>query len=404
MTVLLWGNHWWLPHHKLPVPFTDLSLAADQLAAAWPDQSRQIRIIYQPDEFATVPVACPNGNRHTLALALAEEHPVVRHPGHVWSYEPIVVSGESFATLLHYETEPALFGLVHRLREHKFAVKAVWPMATWLNALPPELSPSGAMTVCAIQPDRFCLYRHSADGNRAVRVGHDGDSLTAVSAHLSQLPNQAETEYILFVTTDDTLVERLTEQIQLDDKQIVGISLLHNALAKPATLGTRHPAQLLPPVPMITAPKLISLVTLLCLLAALGMSASPLRALVSRFADHESIQQEKQTLRTEIAQLKENEKKLLHWQSLADSQGADPLPWVQLLQSLTVDFPEEIVLTRLRADRSGFKIEGGVIEKIADEEWSKWQQSLQLKDARWSWENDTAPPTQKAFTLKGQWQ
>ncbi len=96
ITVLLWGDRWWLPHHRLPVPFAEPGRAADMLASAWREPAKTIRLVYQPDDFATVAVDCPNGNRATLAMALAEEHPVVFHPGHVWGHEPILGAHGAF--------------------------------------------------------------------------------------------------------------------------------------------------------------------------------------------------------------------------------------------------------------------------------------------------------------------
>ncbi len=403
-TILLWGDRWWLPHHKLPVPFADLAQAADQLSAAWPGSNRTLRLIYQPDEFATVPVQCPNGNRATLALALGEEHPVVHHPGHVWSFEPIHASGDSFGTLLHYETRPILFGLVHRLRELGFTVSSVWPMGTWLNALPPDLSPSGAMTVCAIHSDRFCLYRQSADGGRALRAGHDGNILQAVSTHLAGLPTKAETEFVLYVTTDDALVERLTERVPLDDRQILGIFSMSQALAKPAVIPARHPAQLLPPVPLITAPKMISIVSAVCLFAAIGLAVTPVRAWINHHQNEAINRQERLTLSSDIEILKPQVAELKRRQSEQLADGPDPLPWVELLRTLPNALPPQVVLTRFQADRSGFQIHGGVSNGLADVSWERWQQSLQSHAGRWRLNETAVTKPTSTFEIKGQWQ
>jgi len=386
------------------VPFADLAQAADQLAAAWPGPNRSLRLIYQPDEFATVPVQCPNGNRATLALALGEDHPVVHHPGHVWSFEPIQVSGESFGTLLHYETRPVLFGLVHRLRELGFTVASVWPMGTWLNALPPDLSPSGAMTVCAIHSDRFCLYRQSADGGRSLRTGHDGDILQAVSAHLAGLPAQTEAEYVLYVATDDTLVEQLTERVPLDDRQILGIFSLTQALAKPVTLPSRHPAQLLPPLPIVTAPRLISIVSAICLVLALGLAVTPLRAWISQWQSESINGREKQTLIAAIETLRPKISELRQRQSEQLADGPDPLPWAELLRTLPSALPPQVVLTRLQADRSGFQIQGGITGELHTADWEHWQQSMQSHPGQWELTEPVPIKPVSTFELRARWQ
>jgi len=403
ITVLLWGDRWWLPHHRLPVPFAEAGQAADMLASAWSAPAKTIRLVYQPDDFATVAVDCPNGNRSTLALALADEHPVVVHPGHVWGYEPILGAHGGFSTLLHYETRPALFALVQRLQEHGFTVGSVWPMATWLNALPPELSESGAMTVCAIEADRFCLYRHSGDGVRAVRAGRQGDVLTAVTAHLGGVAAKAGTEFVLYVTTDEALVDKLNERIPVSDAQIVGVFTLWEALAKPALLNPRHPAQLLPSVPRVTFPQLVLLAAVACFISAVVAGAGPARALLAGFTGRGAIEAEKLALREEIAPLQRNEAELLRLSTEQAALAPDPLAWVALLRALPRNLPPSVVFTRLQADRQGFRLEGGVSAGLAAADWSSWRDSLTGAGARWTLtEGDSAPPSSE-FTIRGVW-
>lgn len=403
-TVLLWGDRWWLPHHRLPVPFADLAQAADQLAAAWPEPNRIMRLVFQPDDFATVPVECPNGNRATLTMALAEEHPVLLHPGHVWSHEPIMGLGDGFTTLLHYETKPILFALVHRLRERGFTVTTVWPMATWLNALPPELSDSGAMTICAIHSDRFCLYRHSADGVRALRSGQGGDVLTAVAVHLGGLASQPEGEFVLYITTEEHLLERLAEKIPPGSRHIVGAFAMWQALAKSAPLPSRHPAQLLPPVPLVTAPQLIKLIAAACLLLSAILAASPARVLVTAWSNRTAGEDEKRTLLAEIEPLRANEAEMRQLQAGMAEMADDPLPWSAWLQALAKELPVQVVLTGLKADRLGFAVEGGVVGELPDAVWLSWHQAMQEPGAHWVWTEPPAGKPATGLTLKGRWQ
>jgi hypothetical protein len=403
-TVLLWGDRWWLPHHRLPVPFADLAQAADQLAAAWPETNRIMRLVFQPDDFATVPVECPNGNRATLTMALAEEHPVLLHPGHVWSHEPIMGLGEGFTTLLHYETKPILFALVHRLRECGFTITTVWPMATWLNALPPELSDSGAMTICAIHSDRFCLYRHSADGVRALRCGQGGDVLTAVAVHLGGLASQPEGEFVLYITTEEHLLERLAEKIPLESRHVVGAFAMWQALAKAAPLHPRHPAQLLPPVPLVTAPQLIKLIAAACLLLSAVLAAAPARALVAARSDRAAGEDEKRTLLAEIEPLRANEVGIRQLQAGMAELADDPLPWSAWLQALAKELPVQVVLTGLKADRFGFAVEGGVVGELPDAVWLNWRKAVQEPRAHWVWVGSPAGKPAAGLTLKGHWQ
>jgi hypothetical protein len=402
-TVLLWGDRWWLPHHRLPVPFTDLAQAADQLAAAWPEPNRMMRLIFQPDDFATVPVDCPNGNRATLTMALAEEHPVLLHPGHVWSHEPIMGRGEGYNTLLHYETKPILFALVHRLRECGFIITTVWPMATWLNALPPELSESGAMTVCAIHSDRFCLYRHSADGVRALRCGQGGDVLAAIAAHLGGLAGQPEGEFVLYVTTEEHLLEQLAERISVDDRHVVGVFAMCHALGKSAPLNPRHPAQLLPPVPLVTPPQMIKLIAAACLVVTAILAAGPVRTVIVAQSSRAAAEGEKQVLRGEIESLQAGETEVLKLQAGLSALTDDPLPWTDWLEALGRSLPNQIVLVSLRADRHGFHVEGGIAGELADADWRRWREQLQ-SPSRWRWAELPGTKPTATLALQGHWQ
>lgn len=249
-TVLLWGNRWWLPHHRLPVPFTDLFRAADVLASVWTAPNRAIRLIYQPDHLVTVATACPKTNRATLVLALGEEFPVLCHPAFVWSHEPILPEGESYATLLHFETEPALHALVQQLEARGFTVNSAWPLAAWLTALPPDLSDSGAMTAAAFCADRFCVHRHAPNGTRRVVVGVGLDELVQA---LRPTVEENAAEFLLYVATEEAMVSAVEEKIRLGGNQVVGVFALADALAKAAPLSAENPAQLLQAWPKVVS-------------------------------------------------------------------------------------------------------------------------------------------------------
>jgi len=402
LTVLLWGDRWWLPGQKMPVPFGDLAEAADQLAAAWPEDVRNLRVVYQPDDFATVPVDCPNGNRATLALVLAEEHPALAHPGHVWAHEPILAHGERFNTLLHYETRPMLFALVHRLRELGFAVNAVFPMATWLNALPPELTETGALTVCALSPERFCLYRHSSDGVRAFRAGHGGDVLTAVARHLAGVPAQSNTEFVLYVTTDEKLVDQLAQRVPIDERHIVGVYSLGHALGRQTVIATRHSGQLLPPVPFVTPPQIVTLLSLALLFSTLTVGATPALAWWAGQRDQAEAEQECTRLRSELEPLRRNEKMLAEIRRQRAEWDATPLPIVELIGAIARGMPTCVMLTRLDIDRQGFECEGGVLLPLTEAQWTAWIDGLR-RSRSWILSELPAGTPERTFTLKGRW-
>jgi len=382
-TVLLWGDRWWLPHHKLPIPFADSSQAADMLASAWPEKNKALRLVYLPDDFVTTPVACPNANRATLALALADEHPVVTHPGHVWSHEPILPAHDGFTTLLHYETKPALFALVQQLEQHGFTVSSVWPLATWLNALPPELSESGAMTIVALTPERFCFYRHSANGVRSVQAGQGPDVVSSVASHLRELATPASTEFVLYVTTDDALVERLNERVTMDANHIVGIFSLWEALAKPAVLPARHPAQLLPPVPRITARRAVIAATVLFSVITAATVGSYVHDYRSAQSAGERHDERRQTLMAEIAKLRANADEIASLRGLL-ARG-DPVLCGRFLAELSKAASADVALTSLRLDRSGVAVTGGVARE-ATAALETWRARLTRDGLPWQLE------------------
>ena len=98
-----------------------------------PPKPVRLRLVFQPDALETVAVACPQGDRATLAAALAEEFPSLRTPGCAWSHEPVLPMGGDFATLLHFETQPGLLGLATRLAQRGLAVDSAWPLVTFLQ-------------------------------------------------------------------------------------------------------------------------------------------------------------------------------------------------------------------------------------------------------------------------------
>jgi hypothetical protein len=259
ITVLLWGDRWWLPLHKLPIPFADLGQAADMLAAAWPAKSRKLRLVYHPDDFVSVAVACPNGVRAALALALADKHPELAHPGHAWGFEPIRATSDGFCTVLHYEARPRLFALAQRLEEHGFQVESAWPFTTWLSTLAPEPISGGSVFVAALHAERFAAYHRGPDGAPGA---HQlvGAPLTAVASHLQRALAENSPEYLLHLTTDDALLASLEEQLPSAANRQDGVFHLWEALAKPFPLPLQHPAQLLPLVPRF-APRRVASAT-----------------------------------------------------------------------------------------------------------------------------------------------
>lgn len=386
-TVLLWGDRWWLPQHKLAVPFTGFEHAAEVLASVWPFPVRSMRLIYQPDRLATVPVACPNGNRTTLALALGDEFPALAHPAHVWGFEPILPAAERFATLLHFETEPGLFGLVQQLHQHGLAVRSAWPLATWLDALPPERTESGALTVVALSGDRWHLWRHSSAGGRFCAGGADDDVPTTVAAHLRDVATKADVEYVLYVTTDDSLMVKVEEKVSLAPNQIYGVHSLWDALAKPVTMAERHPAQLLPPVPFVTPPRIVGTASLLLMAAALGLAGWQVR---SHAEAREAAEREKESLAAldaEIAHLRENAAEISRLRGLLGEERR-PVALAALLRKLGSAARAGLALETLCLTGEAFELRGHLATGD-DDTLNAWAEAIK-EPARWSIQADAS--------------
>ncbi|MDP1581244.1 MAG: hypothetical protein Q8M02_13295 [Candidatus Didemnitutus sp.] len=383
-TVLLWGDRWWLPRHKLPVPFTEPGQAAAHLAAAWPGQPGRLRLIYQPDDLVTVPAECPHAERAALAIVLAEEHPALAHPGLLWSHEPILRSGDTFSTLLHHETRPALFGLVHELQEHGFTVESVWPMPTWLNALPPDLSDSGAMTLVAMSAERFCLYRHSAEGVRSVQSGQGADAPERLAEILCAMLAQSPDEFVLYVTTDDALLETLNQRQPVVGNRVVGHFSVWEALAKSAVIPARHPAQMLPAAAALWPARLMRATSALMIVAGLALAGDYVRQHVAAQHAEREASQEIAALRSELEQRRDEVSGLAAREAEAGASTPWCADWLRTVQQL----PAGVTLTALQASPQSFVLKGGVTAgPINDVRWRAWL--TRFEQAAWQIEAGT---------------
>ena len=187
---LLWGDRWWIEDHNEPVEFGDIARAAEALVTHFAPAERplRLRLIYQPGFLAAECMACPQGNRATLKLALGDAYPALASEDRAWGFEPIVGGRDRFATLLYHETQPALYALVERLQAAGIEVESAWPLPSLLNLLPEDWPETGALTVVAVAANQTLVYRHTPEGRREVE--------TAVGA-----PAQV----LAFVTVRDTL-------------------------------------------------------------------------------------------------------------------------------------------------------------------------------------------------------
>jgi hypothetical protein len=359
ITVLLWGDRWWLPLHKLPIPFADPGQAADMLAAAWPAKSRKLRLVYHPDDFVSVAVACPNGSRAALALALADRHPELAHPGHAWGFEPIRPTSEGFCTVLHYEARPRLFALAQRLEERGFHVESAWPLPTWLSTLAPEPISGGSVFVAALHADRFASYHRGPDGAPGAHQ-LAGAPLAAVSSYLQGALAGNSPEYLLHLTTDDSLLASLEEQLPPAPNRQDGVFHLWDALAKPFPLPVQHPAQLLPLVPRFAPRRMASAVSLVLAGLTLWTGATWAKEHTDWRRSREAQQQQETQLREQIAGAEKVQARIAALEAEIKVLEPESRDYAGFLEELGRRRPEGVVFSDIKLEGNRVALSGWV--------------------------------------------
>ncbi|KAB2912082.1 MAG: hypothetical protein F9K30_21190 [Dechloromonas sp.] len=389
-TALLWGRCWWLAGRTEPLGFENLSHAAEVLAAhlAGEPHPVRLRLIYQPDSLMTVAVACPHGPRAALQKALAFEHPAIADPARAWSHEPILPLGDGYSTLLHYETEPGLFSLVARLAHSGVIVTSAWPLATFLQSLPKELSETGAILVLAFADGHDCAlaYHHPADGRPMVHRWHGEGAVDEAQTWIEE-----ETDRRL---DDQALLVSPKEAANPDDP----LSLpLHEALASPVVMPRSHPAQLLPAASAVTPQRAAIAASIFLLLAGGWGGAAYARDYLAWTARHDANQQEKSALRAEIEHYRVNAAEIVALRARLAGPGSSP-PVGELLDAVCGALPPQLALDRIRVAQGRFSLNGHVAPG-ATAAWEQWRNRLGGK--RWTVEPAAAPRDTGAFTVNG---
>jgi len=398
-TILLWGNRWWIPGSDALPEFADDGQAAEQLMAHFADQPKpvRLRLIYQPDTLQSVAVACPNGDRRTVAQALAGEYPALVKPGHAWGHEPVLVAGEGFATILHYEAEPRLFALATELARHGLALDSAWPLATYLQALPNEWSNSGACTVVAISPDRAFAFWQPAEGGRDTPNWQGEETLVSVSRWLAEILERDPTEPILLVC-GGVEVEAINPLLTPDRYPGVETLTLAKALSRAALLPRYHPAQLLPREPVVTAQGLALAASVAFLLAAAGIGGAYARACLAERAAATRHSAEATGLRAEITHLRENAAEITALRNrLAGSAPGAPLG--SFLRQVATTIPRQLVLGSLRLDGSRLALDGWMPPGTPPTLLEDWRARLAPNGAAWTAAVQTQPDG--SFSLTG---
>lgn len=354
-TVLLWGDRWWLDGESAPVAFAGTADAAEALAGhlAVRGAPARVRLVYQPDTLTSAHVNCPKGGRSILAAALAGEFSAVDSPNHAWSHEPVLPDPGGFSTWLHFEREPILFELVAKLRERGIAVNSAWPLPAFLHALPADWSDSGAITVLAIEEARACAYRHPRDGVRSIRTWRGAGTRGEVRDWLREILSREPDEPVLVVAAAPLAID------VMESPAGTGLRLLAMAdvLAQPVVLPSRHPAQLLPPAPVLTAQRAVIAAGIALVAAAGWLGAAHARDVIAARETGERREERKVALRAEVAHLRANDAEIAALRAGLPKPGpaAPVAPW---LQRLSESLPSEIALSSLRITAEGVTVTG----------------------------------------------
>lgn len=399
-TVLLWGDRWWFAGTGVSEEFATLAEAVDVLVAHYANEPKpvRLRLIYQPDTLETEPVDCPQGDRATLAAALAGEFPALCNPHCTWSHEPVIPMGGDFATLLHFEATPGLITLATELARRGLAVESAWPLATFLHALPPEWSDSGAVTVVAVQAQRAVAYRHPADGVRSVPVWLGESAVAEVGAWLGELLTQSPEEPVLLVCAEAETATALGSFVSAEDYPGVEQITLNEALARPGVFPRYHPAQLLPRSPIFTAQRLLIAASIALLLAAAWSGVGVTRAALARRDAARDQQTRLTALRTEVAQLRENAAEISALRRSLEGGAAGP-PCGAWLEAIATTVPPSITLTSLRITGRTVAIDGWVAPGTSPTAIEEWRTRLAPASAPWTATVKAAATG--AFTLTG---
>lgn len=384
-TVLLWGDRWWFAGTGASCEFTNFSHAAEVLAAHYADEPKpvRLRLVYQPDAFESLAVACPHGDRATLAAALAGEFPAVASPDHAWSHEPVMAAGSGFSTLLHFEAQPGLFALASRLAHLGLAVDSAWPLATFLHALQQEWSESGAITVLALQKERAVAYRHPADAGRTVQVWHGGTTVAEVGHWLAGVFADNTDEPVLLFCADDEVSAALGEYAPLDRHPGLDCMPLADALARPVVLPRYHPAQLLPRQPAVTAQRAVIAASVAFLLFAGWTGVAYAREFVAARVEAEQHQARLVSLRVEIGHLRSNATEIASLRAALDGGSAGP-PCGAFLSRVSATLPPGIVLASLRIAERSITLEGWLSPSASAAVLDTWRSRLAPADAPWT--------------------
>ncbi|MDP3070031.1 MAG: hypothetical protein Q8N18_07055 [Opitutaceae bacterium] len=400
---LLWGDRWWIEGRNEPVVFGEFSRAAETLLAEFGDaRPARLRLVYQPTFLASTAVNCPQGGRSTLREALQEEYPSLGDDALAWSYEPLASAPQTGTTLLHYETQPGLYALIASLHAAGIVIEGAWPLATVLNLVPADWPDTGALTVVAVAEKQTLIFRHTPMGVRETEQAL-GAGAAALASEVARQTSERTDTALYVVGLDSTGDHLATALCEIDEPG--GKRIGWNELVRAAhTLSPRQPNQMLPATSRLTPSRLVQGATAAVLMAVCALAAEQglhlrarQRTMAERTVEIAALRQDVVTLRGTDVEANRLRAEIARLQPGPVSCGA-------LLRALPRSLPLEIVLTRVRADRRGFTVEGGVAAPgLTPAHWHTWQAGLQADPNPWRLAEPRSPVPATAFALKGQW-
>ncbi len=397
---LLWGDRWWISGCPEPLVFGSTDRATAALIGYFEDHGRpaRLRLLFQSSSFASVAIECPNGNRATLQAALQHEYPALADQMHAWSYEPIFGG----RTLLHFEREPVLLGLVEALQNHGLSVEGAWPLATVLNLLPDDWPETGALTAIAVADGLSAIFKHTPAGAREVETASGDQAAELVATTVQRIHEREDTS--LYLASLDHAGARLCDQVT--QLECPGRSDLQwGDVARAAqTLSLKNPNQLLPTESRLSAARIVTGATAVAFVGALLLGALLAKETI---AQHNVALREGaiiQRLRTEVASLRKNETEIRQLQTQLAATKPGRIACAALMQAITRNLPEQVVLTALHADRDGFRLSGGVSGAgLTTKSWDSWVDQLKVAGLAWELVPSAATAPTADFTLKGVW-
>jgi type II secretory pathway component PulM len=222
--------------------------------------------------------------------------------------------------------------------------------------------------------------------------------VAAVGAWLGELLTPSPEEPVLLVCADLETATALGSFGSAEDHPGVEQITLNEALARPGVLPRYHSAQLLPRSPVFTAERWLIAASIALLLTAAWSGVGVTRAALAGREAARDQQTRLTTLRTAVAQLRENAAEIAALRRSLEGGAAGP-PCGAWLAAVATTVPTSITLTSLRISGRTVAVEGWVAPGTSPTAVEEWRSRLAPPSAPWTASVKTAATG--AFTLTG---